>query len=282
MEIIRNKVVKSTHHSKPIVTDLFYVKNNTKKPVVIFCHGYKGYKDWGAWNLAAEAFANKNLFFVKFNFSHNGGTLQNPIDFPDLEAFGENNLIIELNDLEDIIEWITTNPEFSNEIDLENITLIGHSRGGGIVTIKASENNKITKVITWAGVSDYGIRFPKGEQLKMWKKQGVSYVLNSRTHQKMPHLYQFYKNFKANENRLTIKNAVRKLKIPHLIIHGENDEVVLPTEAKNVHSWNSKSKLIFIKEMNHPLGCTQPWKKSKMPVHLEKVVKKSIDFIFQK
>lgn len=282
MEIIRNKAVKSTHHSKPIVTDVFYIKNNTKKPIVIFCHGYKGYKDWGAWNIAATTFAKENLFFVKFNFSHNGGTLQNPIDFPDLGAFGENNLTIELNDLEDIIEWITTNTEFSKEIDLENITLIGHSRGGGIVTIKASENTKITKVIAWASVSDYGVRFPKGEQLKMWEKQGVSYVLNSRTNQKMPHLYQFYKNFKENEERLTIKNAVRKLKIPHLIIHGENDEVVLPAEAKNVHSWNPKSKLIFIKDMNHPLGCTQPWTDSKMPVHLEKVVKNSIEFILQK
>jgi len=282
MQITRNSIVKSKHHSKPIVTDLFYIKNNTKKPIVLFCHGYKGYKDWGAWNIAAEEFANKNLFFVKFNFSHNGGTLQNPIDFPDLEAFGDNNFIKELDDLEDIIEWVTTNSDFKKELDIENITLIGHSRGGGIVTIKASENSKIKKIITWAGVSDYGARFPKGEQLEEWKKQGISYILNGRTLQKMPHLYQFYQNFKDNEERLTIKKAVQKLKIPHLIIHGENDEVVLPEEAKNIHSWNSKSELVFIKEMNHPLGCTQPWNEFKMPFHLEKVVKKSIKFIFKK
>jgi len=282
MQIIRNIAVKSSYHTKPIVTDLFYKKNNTKKPLVIFCHGYKGYKDWGAWNIAAEEFANQNLFFVKFNFSHNGGTLENPIDFPDLEAFGENNFIKELNDLEDIIEWITSNSDFKNEIDTENITLIGHSRGGGIVTIKASENKKITNVISWAGVSDYGVRFPKGEQLEGWKKQGVSYILNGRTLQKMPHLYQFYQNFKDNEEYLTIKNAVQKLMSKHLIIQGENDEVVLPIEAKNLHTWNPKSELIIIDKMNHPLGCTQPWNDSKMPFHLEKVVKKSIDFILQK
>ena len=282
MQITRNIAVKSSYHTKPIVTDLFYKKNNTKKPLVIFCHGYKGYKDWGAWNIAAEEFANQNLFFVKFNFSHNGGTLENPIDFPDLEAFGENNFIKELNDLEDIIEWITSNSDFKNEIDTENSTLIGHSRGGGIVTIKASENKKITNVISWAGVSDYGVRFPKGEQLEGWKKQGVSYILNGRTLQKMPHLYQFYQNFKDNEEHLTIKNAVQKLKSKHLIIQGENDEVVLPIEAKNLHTWNPKSELIIIDKMNHPLGCTQPWNDSKMPFHLEKVVKKSIDFILQK
>ncbi len=282
MQITRNKIVKSTQHTKPIVTDTFYIRDNKKKPVVIFCHGYKGYKDWGAWDLAAKVFAKKSLFFVKFNFSHNGGTVEEPIDFPDLEAFGENNYIKELNDLEDVINWITNNPDFKNEIDINKITLIGHSRGGGIVTIKASENKKITKVITWAGVSDYGARFPNGEHLEEWKKQGVSFILNGRTHQQMPHLYQFYQNFKENEQRLTIKNAVSKLKIPHLIIHGENDEVVLPIEAKNVHSWNPKSELIFIDKMNHPLGCTQPWKNVNMPPHLKKVVKHSIDFIIKK
>jgi len=277
-----NIPVNSTNHNKPIVTDVFYLKNNHKKPVVIFCHGYKGYKDWGAWNLATETFANSNLFFVKFNFSHNGGTLENPIDFPDLTAFGDNNYFTELKDLEDIIEWLLNNPNFKNEIDIENITLIGHSRGGGIASIKASENKKITKLITWAGVSDFSARFPKGEQLEAWKNQGISYILNTRTHQKMPHLYQFYENFKENEERLTIKNAVENLNIPQLIIQGENDDVVPPEEAKNIHLWNPKSELVIVEGMNHPLGCTQPWEGSNMPFHLEKVVNKSIAFILNK
>jgi pimeloyl-ACP methyl ester carboxylesterase len=261
---------------------VIYLKDHVKKPIVLFCHGYKGFKDWGAWNLAAEEFAENNLFFVKFNFSHNGGTMENPIDFPDLEAFGNNNFIKELDDLEDIIDWVTANPDFKNEIDVENITLIGHSRGGGIVSIKAFENNKITKLITWAGVSDFGARFPEGELLKGWKKLGISYILNTRTLQEMPHNFAFYENFKENEARLTIKDAVEKLNIPHLIVQGENDEVVLPQEAKNLHLWNPKSTLVFIEEMNHPLGCTQPWEGSAMPLHLEKVVKKSIDFVFNK
>ena len=278
-----NLQVKNTQHNKPILTDVFYTKNNIKKPVVIFCHGYKGYKDWGAWNLAATEFANNKLFFVKFNFSHNGGTVENPIDFPDLEAFGQNNFTTELNDLEDVISWITNNTEYKGEIDSTNITLIGHSRGGGTITIKASENKQISNLISWAGVSDFGARFPKDEKiLQHWEKEGVSYIENSRTKQQMPHYFQFYTNFKENEARLTIKNAVQKLNIPHLIIQGEKDDVVLPIEAKKLHSWNPKSTLVIIKEMNHSLGCLQPWNDSKMPVHLAEVVKQSIDFILKK
>ena len=68
MQVSTNIVLKNKSHNKPILADVFYTKNGVKKPVVIFCHGYKGYKDWGAWNLAAEAFANRNVFFIKFNF----------------------------------------------------------------------------------------------------------------------------------------------------------------------------------------------------------------------
>jgi len=64
MKKVLNIPVNSTIHSKPIVTDVFYNQTNYKKPIVIFCHGYKGFKDWGAWNLMAESFANEDLFFV--------------------------------------------------------------------------------------------------------------------------------------------------------------------------------------------------------------------------
>ncbi len=280
MSSIYNTIVNSKHHNKPILTDLFYKETNTKKPVVIFCHGYKGYKDWGAWNLAAEEFMQQDLFFVKFNFSHNGGTAENPIDFSDLEAFGQNNFTLELDDLETVIDWLIGNLDVENEADVENITLIGHSRGGGIVTLKAAENNKISKVISWAGVSDFGARFPKDEKiLQYWEKEGVSYIENARTKQQMPHYFQFYTNFKENEERLTIKNAVTNLTIPHLIIQGALDEVVKPNEAESLHRWNPKSELIVVEEMNHSLGCTQPWTAAEMPVHLAEVVKHSIGFI---
>ena len=132
-------------------------------------------------------------------------------------------------------------------------------------------------------VSDYGARFPKDKKIiQYWEKEGVSYIENSRTKQQMPHYFQFYRNFKENEERLTIKNAVSKIKIPHLIIHGAEDDVVLLKEAKNLHVWNPKSKLNIIKEMNHSLGNTQPWHESKMPNHMQQVVKISIDFILDK
>jgi len=278
MKIIKNILING-QHQKPILTDLFYKKNNTSKPVVIFAHGYKGFKDWGAWNLMAEKFAENDCLFVKFNFSHNGGTVKQPIDFPDLEAFGNNNFIIELDDLQSVIDSVLTNKELENEINVDNITLIGHSRGGGIAILKANEDARITTVITLGSVCDFGARFPKGVELEGWEKQNVAHVFNSRTHQQMPHKYQFYENFKANETRLTIKTAVENLSARQLIIHGKNDETVPLKEAENLHQWNPKSELFTINHSTHTFNASHSWQKKELPESLSIAVEKSLTFI---
>ena len=278
MKIIKNTIIQGKHN-KPILTDYFYKENNQAKPIVIFCHGYKGYKDWGSWNIMADLFAMADLFFVKFNFSHNGGTVENPIDFPDLEAFASNNYSIEMDDLESVIHSVLNDKKFENEIDKTNITLIGHSRGGGIVVLKASQNQKISKVISWNGISDIEARFPKGEALEAWRTAGVGYIENTRTKQQMPNKFQVYEDFMANKEKLHIQSAIEKLSIPHLIVQGTADTVVLPQEAHNMHKWNKKSDLYFVENMNHALGNTQPWEHDDLPKEMDEVVLVSILFI---
>lgn len=266
-------------HNKSILIDSKYLENGTKKSIILFCHGYKGFKDWGAWNIMAEKFAKSGFFFVKFNFSYNGGTMEQPIDFPDLEAFGKNNYTKELDDLEAVINWVLLNETIKKEADTNNINLLGHSRGGGIVLIKAEEDNRIKKVISLAGVSDYKVRFPKDKALNNWKKEGVYFVENGRTKQQMPHYFQFFTDFIENEERLTIKRAVKNLKIPHLIIHGSSDTSVSVEEAKQLHKWNPKSKLEIIEGANHVFGVSHPWISNKIPDALQKVIDITISFI---
>ena len=277
---IKKNIVLEKEGNKPILVDFFYNSNNNKMPVIIFCHGYKGYKDWGAWNLVAKEFANNNFFFLKFNFSHNGGTVENPIDFPDLNAFGNNNFTHELNDIERVLSFMSENTEFSKNIDLTNIFLIGHSRGGGLCAIKASENKQIKGLITWAGVSNFKIRFNEGsEEFKEWKDKGVKYVENKRTKQQMPHFFQFYLDFKENEKRFNIQSAVQSLKIPFLVIHGDNDKSVLQNEGRDLHSWNKNSKFFSVKNGTHTFSSMHPWQELKLPKGLQSVTETSINFI---
>ncbi|MFY9242041.1 MAG: alpha/beta fold hydrolase [Polaribacter sp.] len=278
MNIIKNKVVDGKHN-KPIVTDVFYIATNQPKKVVVFCHGYKGFKDWGAWNLMAKAFAKAGFFFIKFNFSHNGGTVEQPIDFPDLEAFGNNNYTKELDDLESVLDWISNNSDFKNEVNIDYISLIGHSRAGGIVLLKSNEDSRIKKVITLAGVCDFAKRTATIGDLEEWEKTGVKYVLNGRTKQKMPHFYQFYLDFKQNENRLNIQKASENITIPHLIIHGDKDTSVLIDEAENLKKWNPKSEYQIIINADHVFNVSHPWIEKKMSQELIETVDVCINFL---
>ena len=278
MKLLKNITVEGKHN-KPIVTDVFYNETHQSKKVIIFCHGYKGFKDWGAWNLMAASFASAGFFFIKFNFSHNGGTVEDPIDFPDLEAFGNNNYTKELDDLETIIDWVATNSSFTNEVDLKEVSLIGHSRAGGIVLLKSNEDTRIKNVITLAGVCDFEKRTATVGDLEQWKKEGVKYVLNGRTKQNMPHFYQFYEDFIQNKERLDIKKATENLKIPHLIIHGDNDTSVLINEAENLKKWNLKSEFKIIEGANHVFNTSHPWKEKEVSKELNETVQLCINFI---
>lgn len=267
-------------HNKPILADITVNETAVKKPLVLFVHGYKGFKDWGCWHLVAKEFAKANMVFLKFNFSHNGGTAEQPIDFPDLEAFGNNNYTIELDDIQTVLNSVTaTDFEFSDAIDTNNITIIGHSRGGGIITIAAAEDTRIKKLVLWASVSDFESRFPTGFKKLVWRLRGVGYVENSRTKQKMPHYYQFYKNFIANRARLNIKRALQRLHIPLLLVHGDNDETVPLLEAEHMKKWNPDATLKVIPNGNHTFGGKHPWEENELPEHLQLAITYSIKHI---
>jgi len=278
MQIEKNIVLKRTG-KKSILMDSFCSEKKTNQPILIFCHGYKGFKDWGAWNLMAECIANAGFCFVKFNFSHNGGTIDEPIDFPDLEAFGNNNYTKELDDLNAVINWVESHFRNNAHANTNQISLMGHSRGGGIAILKASEDSRIRKLITLASVSDFGTRTYTIGNLKKWKENGVKYVLNGRTKQQMPHYYQFYEDFKANEKRLHIESAIKKLHLPILILHGDDDTSILVDEAKALHKWNNNSLLKIIAGANHVFNTKHPWRSKTVSSALDKVNNIVIDFI---
>lgn len=278
MPIEKNIVLKRANQ-KPILIDCFYTEVNTKQPVVIFCHGYKGFKDWGAWHLMAKHIAKAGFCVIKFNFSHNGGTVENSIDFPDLEAFGNNNYTKELNDLAAILDWIENEFKTNPHVSIDEIHLIGHSRGGGIAILEASEDKRISKLITLASVSDFGSRFGSVEEIRLWKEDGVKYVQNGRTKQQMPHFYQFYEDFLNNQQRLHIKSSTEQLGIPTLIIHGDKDSSVDIKEAYNLHKWHKNSTLKIIENADHVFNTTHPWDKDVLSDALYDVTNISIKFL---
>ncbi len=273
-----DNVVFESCHGRSTVYDLRFTEDSKEKPLLIFCHGFKGFKDWGHFNLIADSFAEAGLIVLKFNFTYNGGTIAEVIDFPDLEAFSENNYLKEVEDIHHLIQLIE-----KREIAIPNwngeIFLLGHSRGGGMVTIAGSENEKVTKVVSWAGISDCIKRLPNDSELKKWQDEGVRYIMNGRTNQNMPMKYQFVESLLSNRDRLNIKSATQKMNKPHLVLHGTNDDAVSVQNAKDIHAWNPNSKLILIEEANHVFWGKHPWDENELPKHSQKAVQATIEFL---
>jgi len=278
MEVTKKQnIIISNPETKDFLADAFYPEEEKQLPLVIFVHGYKGYKDWGAWDLMAEKFAEAGFFFVKFNFSHNGTTIEDSHNFADLESFGNNNYSKELSDLGVVIDYFSTN----DKVDAHKIILIGHSRGGGISIIKTYEDERINGLITLASVDSLD-RFPKNESFEEWKKSGVYFVTNGRTKQEMPHYYQFYEDYENDVHRFDVERATEMAKAHFLIIHGTKDESVSVKNAEHLHILHPNSEMFLIENADHTFGTKEPWEKPVLPDDLDAAVEKSIEFIKEK
>ncbi|HXH17661.1 MAG TPA: alpha/beta fold hydrolase [Chitinophagales bacterium] len=257
-----------------------YAPGSAPKPVVLFAHGFKGFKDWGHFNLLAERFAVEGFVFVKFNFSHNGTTPEHPADFVDLEAFGNNNFSIEMDDLGCVIDYVfsESEPARMGITDAQKLCLIGHSRGGGIVILKAHEDQRVKKIVTWAAVNDFG-KYWSQQMMDDWRKQGVVYIENIRTRQQMPLYYQLAENYYANPERLHIPAAVKRLGIPFMIVHGTDDESVPYQSAIEMQQWNSQAKLLTVEGGSHTFGVKHPFEGTTLPADAEKVITETSRFL---
>lgn len=278
MHFERNTVLQS-RHGRPFLADVCYQPTDRPQPIVIWIHGFMGFKDWGPYNVMAKYFAQAGFIFVKFNMSHNGTTIDQPVAFADTEAFGLNNFEKELDDLGTVIDWVQSDSFMvpKAERNTAAIYLIGHSRGGGIAILKAGEDKRIKKIATWASVNEFG-KFWKADEMNQIKEAGVLYVTNSRTKQQLPVYWQLYDNYFQHPERLYIPNVVRHLDIPMLIVHGSHDQAVPVTSASEMKNWKPDAELMIIENGNHVFGGRHPWELETLPDDLHLVIDQTIAF----
>lgn len=245
-------------------------------PLVIFSHGFKGFKDWGGFPFMMEKISDSELNCVSFNFTFNGVDNSNPTEFTRLDLFAQNTFTKELEDLEAVIEYFYANSDKYN-IDKNRIGIIGHSRGGGISIIKANENKKIKCLITLASVSNFE-RY-SDEHRKKWREKGYFEVLNTRTNQMMRLNSTLLDDIENNKSRLNILKAINRLKIPSLIIHGKEDLSVRFSEAEAIYDNSNKrlTELFSIENTGHTFGVVHPYEGT--TAAFEKVIGKIIEFL---
>ncbi len=270
-------ILLSSHNHLAISADIRWHETAKELPVILFLHGFKGFKDWGVFNLVADIFAAQGFVFIKMNFSHNGTTPKQPVDFVDLEAFGHNNFSKELSDVDTVMNYF-----FSRAchlpLDLEKFYLIGHSRGGGIALLKAYSDSRIAKIVTWAAVKNLEYFF-SSINIEQWQQKKVCYVLNGRTKQNMPLYFQLYEDYIRHREQLDIPSLSKKIRQPVLLIHGSQDKTVAVQTAYDLVCWIANARIHIVDGGDHVFGGEHPYERQYLPDRMKRVVEESKEFL---
>lgn len=276
-----NKISDSIPSSEdlPIYYDLYYPDNQEeqKLPLIIFLHGFKGFKDWGAFPDGCAELSTAGFAVVAMNFSFNG-VGESMTEFDQLDLFARETLTQDLNDVGSVIDALHEGKISANNIslDTDNIGILGHSRGGHTAVAAAAEYDEIECLVTWSAVADYNERW-SDDMIADWKEKGVTEIKNGRTGQMMPVKKVVFDDALKNADRLMAATRAKELDIPSLFIHSKGDETVPFSEAEKLYqSCGSEEKdIMLIPDSGHTFGTAHPFEDDSFPDPFRQVVDKT-------
>jgi dienelactone hydrolase len=226
-------------------------------PVVVILHGFKGFKDWGMFPPTARKLAERGLATVAMNASRNG-VAEKLEEFTDLEGFARNTPAREVGDVRRVVDAVAAG-ELGGQLDAGQIGLLGHSRGGGVVVLAASRDERVKAVVTWASISTF-YRYTE-RAMAEWRKKGRMDVPNARTGQVLWLDRSVLEDLEARREEYDLKAACRRLTVPLLCVHGECDEAVGVEDSKRLVEWaeSKEKRLVVIPGTGHTFGAAHPW-----------------------
>ncbi len=247
----------------------------TPIPVVVQCHGFKSFKDWGFHPVLSESLSEAGYAAIRFNFSHNGveGDSQ---DFDRLDLFAKNTISKEIEDLTAVLDAIPNLPG-GDRLDSDWIVILGHSRGAAPMILAGSKYSGVRTLMSWAGIASVD-RY--SEEIKeLWRRDGKIEIPNLRTGQQMPMDISILDDIEANKQQYDISSACSQLSIPLLVVHGDEDETVSFSEGSLLHDYSPRGlrKLQIIPGGTHTFGAAHPFEES--TEELDEAIRVTLDWL---
>ena len=256
--MIERTMPLTNRRGMPFQVDIRLPEGGGTCPVVIVCHGFKGFKNFAFFPYTSRKLCDQGFTVVSVNFSGNGiGT--DPENFTELDKFAQNTISQELNDLDAVLEGIGPGALLRTPGDAPRIGIMGHSRGGCTAIVKAALDSRLQCLVTWASPAALG-RY-SDELLRQWKEDGRYNFINARTKQDMFVNYSYLEDIQANRERYSLDLAVSHLTIPYLTVHGTQDESVPVDAAHRLHGYAKAgpAELALVDGGTHTFGTKQPF-----------------------
>jgi pimeloyl-ACP methyl ester carboxylesterase len=240
-------------------------------PTVLIGHGFKGFKDWGMFPPFAERLARAGFATISFNVSGSGVDDDGRFSYPD--RFGHNSFTREVDDVRAVLAALD-----KGELGVprpSSVGMVGHSRGGGIATLVAAENERIAALVTWAAIAT--VHRWNEDDRRAWRARGRHDVVNTRTGEVLPVYLDVLDDLVANAESLSIEAAAARVRAPWLIVHGDADETVALAEANRLGAANPAAERLVVGGAGHTFGAVHPFAGS-TPA-LEQVFDGSVRFL---
>ncbi len=242
----------------PLRGDVRTAARGAGRPAVVICHGFKGFKDWGFFPHLAERIARAGMTTASFNFS-GSGVGPDGESFSEPERFADNTYSRELRDVE-IVVGAAAGGSLLDDLSVPTkFGLFGHSRGGAAALIHASENSAVNSLVTWSTFAS--VERWSADVIEQWRTEGKLDIVNARTGDVLPIGTGILEDMEQNSERLNLIAAAGKLRIPWLIVHGEEDVTVSVEDAESLHKAanNKMTELVILGGAGHTFGAQHPW-----------------------
>ncbi len=216
-----------------------------KVPLVIICHGFSGNCTSSFMTSLSESITSQGMATLRFDFNGHG---RSDGEFKNMTVLNE------IEDLKDVILWAKKQPW------VENISLVGHSQGGVVVSMVSGElGDKAIKaevlLAPAAVLRDDALRGTTfGASFYPWNLIG-DYI-------ELPHspeagaLY-LGKEYIKTAMSLPIYETAENYNGPALIVQGTHDQVVPYTYAERYNEKIRNSELKLIPDETHVFKSTE-------------------------
>ena len=212
----------------------FHSGGDTASTTVLIGHGVTGNKDRAHLVALAEGLASNGINALRFSFAGNG----------DSEGeFGECTITKEVGDLNAVISAATDQGGI--------LFYAGHSMGGAVGVITATQDDRIRGLISLAGMVDchHFAQTEFGDEKSgfMWEEEDC------------PLTDHYMQDMEALG---TIVDKGSEVRIPWLLVHGTEDDVVLPKDSNDIYAKANEPKQLHIiggadHSFNDPAHCEE-------------------------
>ncbi|MEQ8763756.1 MAG: alpha/beta fold hydrolase [Planctomycetota bacterium] len=234
-------------------------------PVIVFCHGYRSFKDHLFFPYLALKLARRGYGAVTFNLSGSGigADLQSFSELPRLES---STISQDLEDLSCVLEAIGDGKVGRGRLDADQIAVVGHGKGGAICLLAGAEEDRVKVVGTLATVSRldaFG-----DEERRRWRKEGYLAYFDESLGREIRLQETMLDDLEQNAERFDLVRAVENLGKPLILMHGEEDHACEASESERLYHRADKdlTRLVIFEKTGHNFGVSHPFVESNKEV----------------